>query len=218
MIKSRPVLTHTLAAVGAITIAASLGAGRFTESTSQPDAMGDMQAAMEKYMESIKPGDKHKVLERFVGDWTVTTRLFMSPDAPPMETTGTCSYKMVLGGRYVQSDFRGKMQFPGPDGKLADVAHDGICLMGFDNNRKLFNMIWIDTMGTGVIHARGGLSQDGKTLTMFGDMDEPMTGEIGKPVRYVNRFVDPDTFVLEISEVLYGDPFKVVEVEFKRKK
>ena len=218
MTKSRLVLSHALAAAGAIAIAASLGAGRFTESSAQPDAMGDMQAAMEKYMQSIKPGEKHKVLERFVGDWTTTTRIFMAPGAPPMETSGTCSYTMVLGGRYVQSDFRGKMQMPGPDGNLADIPHDGISLMGFDNNRNLFNMVWIDTMGTGVIHARGGLSQDGRILTMFGDMDEPMTGEIGKPVRYVTRFVDADTIILEISEVLYGDPFKVVEVEFKRRK
>lgn len=218
MTRCRPLFTHALAAAGAIAIAASLGAARFSESSAQPDAMGDMQAAMEKYMQSIKPGDKHKVLERFVGDWTTTTRIFMAPGAPPMETAGACSYKMVLGGRYVQSDFRGKMQMPGPDGNLADIAHDGISLMGFDNNRKLFNMIWVDTLGTGVIHARGGLSQDGNTLTLFGEMDEPMTGEIGKAVRYLTRFVDPDTIILEISEVIYGDPFKVVEVEFKRKK
>jgi hypothetical protein len=37
-------------------------------------------------------------------------------------------------------------------------------------------------------------------------------------VKYVTRIVSPDKHVFEVSEVLYGEPFKVVEVEYNRKK
>lgn len=219
MRRSFSIFTHALAAGVAIAAAMALGAGRLRENThQQPDAMGDMQAEMAKYMKSIQPGDKHKVLERFVGDWDTTTRMFMAPGMPPIENKGACSYQLILGNRFVRSDHRGHFQMPGPDGKPIDLAHDGVHTLGFDNNRKLFTMSWVDTMSTGILTARGGLSQDGSTLTMFGEMDEPMTGEMGKAVRYVTRFVDDDTMIFEISEVLYGDPFKVVEVEYRRRK
>ena len=59
---------------------------------------------------------------------------------------------------------------------------------------------------------------DGKTITMFGAMDEPGLKEIGKTVKWVNRFVDNDTMFFEAWEVQYGDPFKAFEVEYRRVK
>jgi hypothetical protein len=47
-------------------------------------------------------------------------------------------------------------------------------------------------------HRRGNLDPSGKVITMFGEMDERMTGEIGK--------------------VLYGEPFKVVEIDRAHRK
>jgi hypothetical protein len=53
---------------------------------------------------------------------------------------------------------------------------------------------------------------------MFTHMDEPTTGEIGKTVKFVTRFVDDNTMVFEAWEVQYGNDFKVMEIEYKRAK
>jgi hypothetical protein len=71
-------------------------------------------------------------------------------------------------------------------------------------------------MGTSILHMTGSMSPDAKTQTMFTQMDEPTTGEIGKTVKYVTRFVDDNTMTFEAWEVQYGDPMKVFEIQYTR--
>ena len=47
------------------------------------------QEMMAMMMEMAKPGENHKMLESSVGSWSYTVKWWMSPDAPPMESTGT---------------------------------------------------------------------------------------------------------------------------------
>jgi hypothetical protein len=53
---------------------------------------------------------------------------------------------------------------------------------------------------------------------MFGTMDEPMTGEMGKTVKYVTRFIDDNTFKFEAWEVMYGSDFIAFEITYTRAK
>ena len=53
------------------------------------------------------PGEKHKLLKQMVGRWDIASKFWMAPDAPPMESKGSSSIKLVLGGRFVQQDYRG---------------------------------------------------------------------------------------------------------------
>ena len=69
----------------------------------------DMQEMMEVYKKVGTPGDHHKLLAKLVGSWTTKTRSWMEPDKPPMETTGMCEQKMLLGGRYLQQKYTGDM-------------------------------------------------------------------------------------------------------------
>ena len=50
-------------------------------------------------------------------------------------------------------------------------------------------------------------------------MDEPMTGEHDKPVRYTTRLVNENKFTFEIHDlVIGGDKTKAIEMEYTRKK
>ena len=214
------IVSHTLAALGAAALFTLMGAGSPAPAPSpQPENMdpAKMQEAMAAYMKSIKPSDKHKLLERFVGDWEVTTRMFMDPAAPPIETKGAAKCELIHGGRFVQMESTGTFKLPGMDGKMTEVPMNGLGMFGYDNNRKLYTMVWTNTLSTAMLTASGGLSQDGKAMTLFGEMDEPLTGEVGKAVKYAIKFADADHFVLEISEVIYGEPFRAVEVAHVRK-
>jgi len=75
----------------------------------------EMMAMM---MEMGKTGENHKMLQDGVGSWSYVVKWWMSPDAPPSESKGTSVARSVMDGRYVITDHTGKMQMPGPDGKI----------------------------------------------------------------------------------------------------
>jgi hypothetical protein len=56
----------------------------------------DMQEIMEVYKKVGTPGPPHKLLASLEGVWTTSTKSWMEPGKPPVETTGTCEQKMVL--------------------------------------------------------------------------------------------------------------------------
>lgn len=216
----RSIVTHSLAALLAAAAVVAAGAGRSAEVLTQPEGMDPaaMQAAMDNWLKTTQPNEKHKYLEQFAGEWDTTMRLFFGPGAPASESRGTSSMKLIHGGRFLKQESTGTMKLPKPDGTMMETPMNGLGLTGYDNNRKLYTIAWTDSMSTGILTGTGSLSPDGSTMTVFGTMDELMTGEMGKTVKYVTRIVSPDKHVFEIHEVLYGEPFKVVEIEYNRKK
>ncbi len=199
---SKPVLAHAVIALAVV--------GALAFARAQPEPPADPQKAMEAWMASMQPGKPHEFLKQFVGEWNTTTRIWMAgPGSPPMESAGTASFSLVFGGRFLKQESTGQMM---------GMPMEGLGFTGYDNNRKLYFSSWIDSLSTGFYINSGNLDQTGTILTQFGTMDEPMTGEIGKMVKYVTRVADADTVVFEIQEVLYGDPFTVVQIEYKRKK
>jgi hypothetical protein len=211
------ILTHLIAAtVGAVSLLA-LAAAPVSPQADPADPRA-MQEAMERWMKTTRPGERHKFLEHLAGEWDTTTRVFMMPGTPPAETKGHASLKMIHGGRFLQEDSTGVMKLPSADGTMKDVPMTGLGLTGFDQARQLFTLVWTNNLSTATLTARGSLDREGKILTMFGEMDEPMTGEVGKTVRYTTRIISPDRHILEVHEVLYGEPFKVFEVEYTRVK
>jgi hypothetical protein len=203
---SRSIVTHTLAAAGALAVAVAVGAGR-----GQPtEHAADPQKMMEQWMESMKPGKAHEFLEQFAGEWDTTCRVFMGgPGSAADETKGTATRTLVLGGKFVKEEHKGSMM---------GMPYEGIGFTGYDNTRKLYSSVWLGNLCTGLNFSTGSLDQTGKVLTQFGTMDEPMTGEIGKTVKSVTRVIDADHQVFEMWEVLYGEPFKVMEVAYARRK
>jgi hypothetical protein len=211
--------SHALAVGLGAAACLALGLGRAPavqpENLNNPEAM---KAAMKAWMDSMKPGQQHAFLQQFIGEWTTTTRIRMAPGAQPIETKGTAKIVPAHGGRFIQQTNAGQFLMPTPDGKMNPVELTGIGFTGFDNNRKQFVMCWTDNYNTGILSAAGSISQDQTTITMFGTMDEPMTGEMGKTVRYVTKLEGKDKFTFRIDEVQYGEPFNVVEVEYNRVK
>jgi hypothetical protein len=57
-----------------------------------------------------------------------------------------------------------------------------------------------------------------KEITFTGTMDDFITGERNKPVKYVMRIVDNDSHILEIHDLALGEKSKVGEMMYTRKK
>ena len=124
-----------------------------------------------------------------------------------MTSEGTATIEPVFGGRFIRERFKADMM---------GQPFEGESTTGYDNNKKQFVSTFIDSMSTGMTHMKGSISPDGRTLTFIGEMDEPMSGEMGKAFRIRITVESADTHTMEMSEILYGEPFKVMEVTYTR--
>ncbi len=133
-----------------------------------PAAKGMDPAMMEAMMKAMSPGEQHKLIGKYVGDWTYGLKMYMDPTAPPTESTGTVHYEWMLGGRYVASTWKGTFMGQPFEGHGTD---------GYDNLAHHYVNSWIDNAGTGIMYMTGTPSADGKGITFAGDMMDPMSGQ-----------------------------------------
>lgn len=170
-----------------------------------------MEAEWEAWAALAAPNENHKMLEEnFAGNWTFTCRMSYGPEseAPPSESTGTCTAKAILGGRFVQSEHTGEFQ---------GEQFQGMGLIGYDNARQKFVNTWVDNMGTMVMLCYGTYDPSTKTLTFTGEIPNPM--DPGKPmrVRYTWKIVSRDKHVMEWFETRDGKETKTMELTYTRK-
>jgi hypothetical protein len=171
---------------------------------------------MAKMMELSKTGENHKLLADMVGRWTYTVQMWMAPGAPPSKSTGVAVRKATMDGRYFVMDVTGKMQMPGPDGKMKDMTFKGMGIEGYDNVKEKFVGTWLDNMGTGIMMSEGTYDPATKTFTYTGEM-EPMPGMKTK-VREVLKIVDNNHHTFEWYEDRGGQEAKTMEINYTRKK
>src|SRR5688500_9366176 len=62
----------------------------------------DMMAA---WMKAMMPGKPHEIFKQMVGTYDTTVKFKMSADAPEQQSTGSTTNEMILGGRYLKSDY-----------------------------------------------------------------------------------------------------------------
>jgi len=167
--------------------------------------MDDMMAMMEK-MGAVT--ENHRLLETFAGEWTTVAKMTMDPSAPPTESPGTASAKMIFDGRFCQMTHHGEMM-----GK----PFQGIGTTGFDNATGKFVSTWIDSMSTGIMTAEGTYDAAKKTFTFTGTMPDPMTRGTTK-FRYTYNASNRDRLVFEWFETREGKETKSMELTYTRKK
>lgn len=164
-----------------------------------------MQRMMQLAKELATPGEAHRRLDYFVGEWDISTTVMgMSPE------TGTQSIKWILGGRQLRSSFKGT---------LMERPFEGLGLLGYDNYKKKYTSVWCDSQSTTLLTSEGLADQTGKVITLYGTMDEWMDGTHDKAVKYIYRIVDEDTYEFEIHDlgIVPGDT-KVISMISTRKK
>lgn len=169
----------------------------------------DMATMMEKAKRWTQPGENHKALERFVGKWTIEMRMHMGAEATPPEK-GTAEFRWRIPGRWLESETTGSMM---------GMPYQLVMLLGYDNFKMSYVSTQVGSVDTAMTHAEGDTTPDGKSLVMYGTLDEYLTGEHDKMVKYAWRFVSADEMRLEIHDMPIGEVnTKVVEVTYKRAK
>jgi hypothetical protein len=173
---------------------------------------------MKQMMELSKLNENHKLLGDMVGTWSYTVKFWMNPDpsANPQESKGTAVRKSMMDGRYFVEDVSGKMQMPGPDGKMKETNFKGMGFEAYDNVKKKFVATWMDNMGTGIMMSEGTYDPVTKTFTYTGE-NEAMPG-VKTKVREVIKLVDKDHHTLDFYEDRGGQEAKTMEITYTRKK
>ena len=167
----------------------------------------DPQAMMETYKKLATPGEPHKLFASLAGSWATKTKEWMEPDKPLMESTGSAEMKMLLDGRFLQQEFTGDMM---------GQSYSGVGISAYDNLRKRYVTMWIDSMGTGIFTMEGTASADGKTITLKGQHAEPGGGHMTH--RAVWQIVDSNTQTFDMYGTHgNGKEMKMMEIRYTRK-
>jgi len=174
----------------------------------QEQQMDPGQQAMMEMMEKLAtPGEMHKKLEPFVGNFDVEATFWMAPGTDPMTSKGKSSSEWLLGGRWVAQHY---------EGDFMGQTFNGLGMTGYDNYKKQYLSTWMDSMSTTMMLTTGKV--DGNTFTFTGQMDDPMTNTSANVTEKLT-IIDNDHHVLEMwAPGPDGKPFKNMEIHYRRAK
>ena len=166
--------------------------------------------ATQKWMELAQPGDHHEILKKMAGTWDAETKMWMDPSAPAMESKATYEAKLILGGRYLEGQYKG--EFMGQ-------PFEGVDIFGYDNYKKKFVDNWIDSMGTGFAFSEGTINEAGDTITMMGKTPNVVDGSTLYS-KSVTKLVDKNTIRMEMYHAVAedGEYTKALEIVYTRVK
>jgi hypothetical protein len=215
---------HWLAALVAL-VALSAGIGSMVaadgDKGSKKDAKvdGDLQFQLppgwtkedvEKCILAGTPGKQQKYLVSEAGEWTGKTTMWMTPDAPPMQSECTATITPIMDGRFTRVEIKGEMPGMGP--------YDGLGIQGYDNVAQKYVSSWIDNHSTAIMNGDGKLSDDGKMMTWRFEFHCPLTG---KPtvMRQVETVTGSNTKLHESYTIdpKSGKEYKMMAIELTKK-
>lgn len=168
----------------------------------------DKDAIMQAWMQAATLGEKHAALARFVGDWEIETKSWMDgPLAPPVVSKGTVETRWLMDGRWLIDKVTAEMM---------GQPFNGASITGYDNVKKKYVGIWLDSMSTTMMTMEGNLV-DPMTLVMFGRYDDPVSGEHDRLQRFVTRVEGDDRQVMTIHDLSAGvEGMKMMEITYTR--
>lgn len=200
-----------VAAIAAVAFAVGrLGLPLGSQSTAIAQDQGEMEMTpeMEAWMKAGAPGEHHKYLEALIGDFTADVKIWETPDAEPMQFTGTVSRKWILDGRFVQETVEAESPFG---------SFEAVGFIGYNNIDGEYQFAWLENQSTTMTVNSGFYNTEEKTLIQMGKHRNPVTGklitswsvlDLSDPYRHtvLGQQVGPD-----------GKEFKNFEAVFVRK-
>ena len=162
-------------------------------------AVAAVLAAPAPAQEAPKPGPEHEVLKKLEGTWDATMKF------GGMESKGTMSYKMELGGLWLLSSFEGDFAGMKFSGKGADT---------YDAGKKKYVGVWLDSMSTTPMVLEGTYDKEKKAMTMTGEGPGPD----GKPTKHKMVSVMPDDDTINFSMYMGDGTDPMMTIAYKRKK
>jgi hypothetical protein len=194
-----------LLAGGALLIPRALHADQ--EPTAAELTAEQQMEMMMAVMTAGTPGPEHQELAKSVGEWDIATKYKMTPEADWSEATASSRISMALGGRYMVERFSGNFE---------GMPFEGILFLGYDNTRKEYVSIWMDSMSTRPSISTGTKDEHG-TMTLSGLMIDPISPE-GRATKYVSSPLPEGRMLMKMYDTIppHGE-VQVMEMVYTRK-
>jgi len=162
-----------------------------------PPATAERQAMVDL----ARPGPEHAALEALEGQWTRDVTYTMG-GGRQMKGRGTATNRMILGGRFLQSDHSTSIP---ASAAMPATTTESMTIYGFDTRTREFTLLELDTMGTYWVTASGrtappSMVMSGETLDDHGGRREIRRYDM------VLRIVDVDAYVTQIIFTFDGAP------------
>lgn len=167
----------------------------------------DSAAQMKAWQEYATPGNPHKMMADEVGTWNCDMTFWYEPNGKPEKANSVAVIRMILGGRYQESDYKGTMMGQPFEGKST---------LAYNNASEEYTTTFIDNMGTGMMVAMGKYDESKKSMELKGEMVNPVNGK-KTPYREVYTIVDPKTRKMEMYDVKNGSEYKSMEIVMTKK-
>ena len=153
------------------------------------------------------PGPEHKKLEPFVGDWTITAKLWTDPSKPPAQATGTAQRKWIMGGRFVQETVQIEC-----NGK----TFEGMGLIGYYSAQKKFTAVKVCGLCGTISH---GLATCNSSGTKFECVKEECCPLSGQKIKGRDEVLieSNDRIVVNVYKTIDRKELKVMEIVSTRK-
>jgi hypothetical protein len=151
--------------ISSITILAFLVLTAADQAVSQDDS----EEITDEGLEALTvPSEPHELLAGTVGDWSLTIRVWSSPDAEPVESTGSASGRWILGDRFVETTF---------EGEVMGRPFEALKIEGYETANQEYVSTWRDNLGTYTMIFRGRCASTCATRTMTAEFRDPVTSK-----------------------------------------
>lgn len=154
------------------------------------------------------PGKEHQGLAELAGTFKATVKVFPGPGMDPIASTGTLTRKMIMNGRYLQESY---------SGKFGDEPFKGMGLVGYDDHKKKYTSVWIDSMSNAMMVSEGEYDPETKKVVSWSKGFDPF---LGKEVytRDVLTILSPTRQKMEMYKHLTKDDkgFRSMEIVYEK--
>ncbi|MDA8016214.1 MAG: DUF1579 domain-containing protein [Thermoanaerobaculia bacterium] len=204
--------TPTLIILASMLFLGSTTAGAQTpdqanQATPTGEGSVDLAAMMNRAREFTAPGEHHQLLSRFLGTWDTEFRITMMPNQPAEK--GEATFGWLVDGRWLKQE---------STGTLMGQPMQAFMILGYDNFKQSYVTATVGSVDTALLTSEGDLDPGGEVLITYGTLDEYLTGEHDKMVKYVWRFHSEDRMTMEVHDLPIGEKnTQVIEVTYTRK-
>lgn len=151
-----------------------------------------------------KPGPEMDVLKKQEGTWDASIKM----TGADKESKGTMTVKSECRGLWMSSSF---------EGDFGGLPFQGRGLDSFDQNKKKYVGVWVDSMITAPMQSEGTYDKEKDQLVMVGDSVGP-DGKVHKH-KMVTKFTDKDHFQFTMSLIdKEGKENLMMTISYTRKK
>jgi Protein of unknown function (DUF1579) len=150
----------------------------------------------------------HKLLQKDVGTWDATIKIWPQEGAEPMESKGTEKNELLPGGMWLITRF---------EGEVIGMPFTGVGTVGYDPVEKKYVGTWVDSISPHLTTLKGDYDEAKKTFTAVAEGRDFQTGEITKS-KHISKYTDENTRSFEIhAKEKDGKERKVMEIQYKRR-